>query len=145
MSADFIHTLDSEPESDVDQHNDIHAESSKMAAAVAYPEPRKVSSRDKKLVPAGGNGLGTKKKSTRSEDEDEGEAAPTIDPSFNFDLGGGADGTTFFDGLGDSDGVGEADEVRIGTKPVCLDISARQINAQIAAMESNLILINSLI
>ena len=38
---------------------------------------------------------------------EEDEAAPAIDPWFNFDLGGGADGTTFFDGLG-GDGMSDA-------------------------------------
>jgi len=52
-----------------------------------------------------------------------------VDPSFNFDLGEGADGTTFFDGLG-GDGMSEADQVRTGTKPVCLNIFVR-INCRI--------------
>jgi hypothetical protein len=145
MSADFIYTLDSEPVSDVDQDDEAHAKSSKAAAETASLDPHNVSSNNAIPVSKGKNKLRTKKSPARSKDEDEDEAAPTIDPSFNFDLGGGADGTTFFDGLGDSDGVGEADEVRTGTKPVRLNIFACFINAPIVILESNLILIDSLI
>jgi hypothetical protein len=138
MSADFIYTLDSEPESDVERDEDAHGESSKAVTGTSSASPSKVGRNGKNPASKDKDKSKTKKSSsTRPEGLDEDVAAPAIDPSFSFDLGGGADGTTFFDGLGGGDEMGDADEVRTGTKPVCLGIS-------IVALESNLILTNSL-
>jgi len=143
MSADFIYTLDSEPESDVERDEDAHGESSKAVTGASSASPSKgngknPASKDKDKPKT------KKSSSTRPKGLDEDEAAPAIDPSFNFDLGGGADGTTFFDGLGGGDEMGDADEVRTGTKPVCWGVFGCFPQASIAALGPNLILTNSL-
>lgn len=126
---DFIYTLDSEPESDI--------ELDAPAAAIVAPSidsvgPSSASGANKTKPKSAKTTSGiTKSKSkptkfsSKKNDDDDGEGeeedgpAPTIDPSFNFDLTGG--GASFFDGLGggEEDGFGmREDEVRSGTKPV---------------------------
>lgn len=129
---DFIYTLDSEPESDVEL--DAPADAVPLANNTAGPSSSSASAsgaNKTKLNKTTSGILKTKTKPMKSsgkkkhdeedgdDEEEDGGPAPTIDPSFNFDLAGG--GASFFDGLGGQDdgfGMGE-DEVRSGTKPVC--------------------------
>ena len=137
MAADFIYTLDSEPGSDIEQDDDSHTESEGAIVGTSRLTSPKLSANFKNAAPKNQDKSKTKKSFAYSEDAEEDEAAPAIDPSFNFDLGGGADGTTFFDGLG-GDGMSDADEVRTGTKPVCLNTFAWFMLASIAVLEPNL-------
>lgn len=123
---DFIYTLDSEPESDVEVNGSTDAATKTAgpsSAAAAGDDVKKLTTRlaKSKIVKSGDKKSATKSsRSDGAQDEEEEEGpAPTIDPSFNFDLGGGS----FFDGLGGGDDFGMgADEVVTGTKPVCIRI-----------------------
>lgn len=136
---DFIYTLDSEPESDAEVEATIISaapqEVEESTAAAAAPSPSSKLDKSQKQQQKSAlkkNKTVVKKTTTKSkkssiqddkrngedndEDGDDGDGpAPTIDPTFNFDLGGGG---SFFDGLGGGDDFGMEDEVRAGTKPV---------------------------
>lgn len=126
--SDFIYTLDSEPESDaeleaatLDELDASKTAGPSIGIAPSLPS-RKGGERAKKLSKSitGANKRTAGPSRTKDVDEED-ASAPTIDPTFNFDLGGG--GGSFFDGLGvDELGI-DADEVRAGTNPVCVQLS----------------------
>lgn len=124
--SDFVYTLDSEPESDAELKASATAGGPSTITSASSAKLTTKPSTNKAAVKAKTSSTNVapsskKKMSTKDEGDGEDEAAPTIDPSFNFDLGGG--GRSFFDGLEDDAenlGIGD-DEVRNGSKPVrCL-------------------------
>lgn len=132
---DFIYTLDSEPESDTELEGaaldelDASKTAGPSTATASSPLIRKGSERAKKSSKSS-SGTNTRIAGpSRPRDIDEDDAlAPTIDPTFNFDLGGGRG--SFFDGLGvDELGI-DADEVKIGTNPVCVQLQYTHANSQ---------------
>lgn len=119
---DFIYTLDSEPESDVElEEAPLDELDTSKTAGPSTTTAHSLSTKKKATKPSKSTTKSSKPatEASRAKDIDEDDAAaPTIDPTFNFDLGGG--GGSFFDGLGvDELGI-DADEVRAGTNPVCL-------------------------
>lgn len=123
--SDFIYTLDSEPESDIENQED-ELELGGPTSSSGTTKAKTFSGTKGDLKSSSGAASSSKnaassskskktKKSTKDE-EDDGEGVGTIDPTFDFDVGGVVSG--FYEGMAPGSAFEAEDEVRTGTKPV---------------------------